>query len=63
MKKSLFIILILIVLALVLEIHGYNRGYEQGQKATNTWWIDQKSRIYDTSEVLKKNTINGYNQM
>lgn len=33
---------------------GYTRGYHDGQKTTNTWWIDKQSRYYDSVEVEKK---------
>jgi hypothetical protein len=33
---------------------GYNCGYHDGQKVTNTWWIDKQSRYYDSVEVQKK---------
>ncbi|MDA8141678.1 MAG: hypothetical protein M0036_23790 [Desulfobacteraceae bacterium] len=63
MKKHLILILLIILLALVCEIHGFKRGFVQGQKATNSWWIDRKSRLYDTRETLRKETRNGFNKV
>lgn len=63
MKKYIFIILTLFLFAFLCELHGYHRGYENGRKSANAWWIDKKSRIYDTSEVLKKDTESGHNHI
>lgn len=63
LQKILFMIIILLLLAMFSEHHGYQRGYKEGRKETNSWWIDQKSRIYDTSEQLKKDTRSGYNKI
>ncbi len=66
MKNTLLMILLLFLMVSLVLLgtrNGYQAGYEQGRKETNTWWIDQKSRVYDTSEVLKKNTTKGYNQI
>lgn len=66
MKRIVLTILTIITLTILVllgEIHGFRRGYEQGRKTTNTWWIDQKSRLYDTSKMLKNDTVNGYNQI
>lgn len=56
-------LLLLMAMLLLGELHGYRRGYELGRKEINTWWIDQKSRLYDTSEILKKDAAKGYNQI
>ncbi len=61
MKTKLIIIITLLILSFLCELHGYYRGYAQGRKSTNAWWIDKKSRIYDTSEVLKKDVMHGHN--
>jgi hypothetical protein len=33
---------------------GYKRGYADGSKATNNWWIEKKVKQFETSEVIKK---------
>lgn len=66
MKKilfTLFTLLIFAIMMMLVEIHGFRRGYEQGRREVNTWWIDQKSRLYDTSERLKNDALNGHNQI
>jgi len=63
MRKKLFILMIIAFIALICEFHGFHRGFEQGRKTTNAWWIDKKSRLYDTSEVLRKEFQNGHNQL
>lgn len=54
MKKIGLLILLLVAAALAFELHGYYRGYQQGERVTNSWWIDKKSLYYDTSEIVKK---------
>jgi len=63
MKKAVFVILLVLLVAVLCEFHGFKRGFTQGEKVTNAWWIDQKSVLYDTSEVLKKNNLNGHNRI
>ena len=40
---------------------GFRMGYTRAERITNTWWIDQKSRYYDSSEVQKKRLAQRYN--
>lgn len=54
MKKVLLVLVLMILVALVCEYHGYRRGFTDGEKITNSWWIDKKSTYYDISEVVKK---------
>lgn len=61
MKKTALVILLVLIVAVVCELHGFKRGFARGEKVTNAWWIDQKSVMYDTSELLKKNILNRYN--
>ena len=63
MRNILLVILLLSIMMLIGELHGFKRGYEHGRKDTNSWWIDQKSRIYDTSELLKNDTVKGYDRI
>ena len=61
-----FIILVLMILMVAIGIglgnyHGYTRGYHDGQKVTNTWWIDKQSRYYDSVEVEKKRQSRQFN--
>ncbi len=41
----------------------YERGYEDGRKVTNAWWIDKQSRYYDADEVEKKRRDSQFNQL
>lgn len=61
MKKTILVILLVLLVAALCEFHGFKRGFAQGEKVTNAWWIDQKSVMYDTSEVLKKNILHRNN--
>lgn len=54
MKKTLLIFILMTFIALLFEYHGYSRGFNDGEKTTNSWWIDKKSQYYDTSQVIKK---------
>jgi hypothetical protein len=33
---------------------GYNLGFTDGESRANGWWIDKKSRYYESAEVKKK---------
>ena len=34
--------------------HGYQLGYDDGENRANGWWIDKKSRYYESAEIKKK---------
>lgn len=57
-KKIIFtsaIAVVLVAIGMCLgNYQGYTRGYHDGQKITNSWWIDKQSRYYDSVEVEKK---------
>lgn len=42
---------------------GYARGFQDGQKVTNGWWIDKQSKYYDSVEVDKKRRSGGFNKL
>lgn len=52
--KGLIILVLMILMVatgMVLgNYNGYTRGYHDGQKVTNTWWINKQSRYYDSVE-------------
>jgi hypothetical protein len=63
MKKLLLVLAILLFTVLICEYHGYQRGYADGEKQTNTWWIDKKSTYYDIREVVRKRSENRYDHI
>jgi hypothetical protein len=63
MKTVTLIIFFVLLTALLCEFHGFQRGFESGSKVTNAWWIDKKSQIYETSEILRKNILDGYDRI
>jgi hypothetical protein len=42
---------------------GYDLGYTDGENTANGWWIDKKSRYYESAEVIKKRINLKYNQI
>ena len=54
LKHIVLIALLLFIAAAAGITYGYRRGFDHGEKITNKWWIDQQSRYYDASEVIKK---------
>ncbi len=62
--KILVILLLMVFMAAVGmglgNYQGYTRGYQDGQKVTNSWWIEKQSRYYDSVEVEKKRRTNQY---
>lgn len=53
-KYAALIAVLLFITTMVGLFHGYQRGYSHGEKITNKWWIDQQSKYYDATEVIKK---------
>lgn len=63
-------IIVATITAIVLAIafitgarHGYQLGYVDGENRANGWWIDKKSRYYESGEVRKKRINLKYNQV
>ena len=42
---------------------GYRLGFSDGEKKANCWWIDQKSRYYESSEIRKSRLSQKFNQI
>ena len=42
---------------------GYNLGYSHRENSANGWWIDKKSRYYESSEIKKKRINLKYKQI
>lgn len=63
LKKLLLLLALFALVAVCFEYHGFSRGFHQGTRFTNTWWIDKKSTYYETKEVLRKRIDNGHNQI
>lgn len=42
---------------------GYSLGYTDGENTANGWWIDKKSRYYESAEVRKKRIHQKHNQI
>ena len=43
--------------------HGYSLGFVDGENKANGWWIDKKSRYYESAEIRKKRINLKYNQI
>lgn len=56
-------ILLLISVFLAGAHRGYNLGYTDGENTANGWWIDKKSRYYESAEIKKKRINLKYNQI
>jgi len=58
------IVIILLVAVFFVGAHkGYRVGYTDGENSANGWWIDKKSRYYESSEIKKKRINLKYNQI
>jgi len=40
---------------------GYDLGYKDGEAKANGWWIDKKSRYYESAEIKKKRIRHHHN--
>ena len=59
-----FLVFLIFLMGMCLGGFGaYEKGYEDGRKVTNAWWIDKQSRYYDTDEVEKKRRDSRYNRL
>jgi hypothetical protein len=47
-------IVLLVSVFLAGAQRGYNLGFTDGKNRANGWWIDKKSRYYESAEVRKK---------
>ena len=65
-KKRLItaaVTLVIMVSVFLAGAHrGYDLGYTDGENTANGWWIDKKSRYYESAEVIKKRINLKYNQ-
>ncbi len=57
------VIMLLITVFLVGAHHGYDLGYADGENTANGWWIDKKSRYYESAEIKKKRINLNHNQV
>lgn len=47
-------IILLVAVFLAGARHGYDLGYVNGENRANGWWIDKKTRYYESAEIRKK---------
>lgn len=56
-------IIFLVFVFLAGAHRGYKLGYTDGENTANGWWIDKKSRYYESAEVKKKRINLKYNRI
>ena len=56
-------ILLLVAVFLAGAHRGYDLGYTDGQNTANGWWIDKKSRYYESAEIKKKRITRHFNRI
>jgi hypothetical protein len=61
--KATAAITLLVAVFLIGAQRGYDLGFAEGEKKANGWWIDKKSRYYESSEIKKKRISHKYNQI
>lgn len=57
---TFFVVLLFAIGMCLGNYYGYKRGYHDGQKVNNSWWIDKQSRYYDSVEVGKKRKLHNW---
>ena len=66
-KRRLIAVTVAVTLILAVfwvGVHrGYRLGFTDGEKKANCWWIDQKSRYYESSEIRKSRLSQKFNQI
>lgn len=62
-KRIMLFVALLIICAVFSLNYGYKSGYDHGKQVTNAWWIDKKSRHYETSDVIKKRRVKKHHLM
>ncbi len=55
------IIILLTAVFLAGVQHGYDIGFADGEDRANGWWIDKKSRYYESAEIKKKRLTLNHN--
>jgi hypothetical protein len=54
----------LILAVFIVGVHrGYRLGFTDGEKKANCWWIDKKSRYYESSEIRKSRLAQKFNEI
>lgn len=64
--KWIVVVLAVLVLGAVFlagMMNGYHRGYTDGANQTNGWWIDKKTRYYESGEIIKKRIHRQHNHV
>lgn len=56
-------ILLLATVFLAGARRGYDLGFTDGENKANGWWIDKKSRYYESAEVKKKRINRNHNHI
>ncbi len=57
------IVILLVTVFFAGAHHGYSLGFVDGENKANGWWIDKKSRYYESGEIRKKRINLKYNQI
>ena len=61
---AVFLMFLIFLMGMGLgSYRAYEKGYENGRKVTNAWWIDKQSRYYDADEVEKKRRDSRFNHL
>lgn len=61
--KAAVAIVLLVAFFMAGAQRGYDLGFVEGEKKANGWWIDKKSRYYESAEIKKKRINLKYNQI
>jgi hypothetical protein len=61
LAAAVFVAAMLVAVFFVGAHHGYDIGYKDGEKRANGWWIDKKSRYYESAEIRKKRINHHHN--
>ena len=66
-RKKIFVAVVASLLLLAVFLagarHGYDLGFSDGESKANGWWIDKKSRYYESAEIKKKRATRQHNQI
>ena len=61
--RTLVVFFLLALFFIAGAYQGYDRGYNEGQERANGWWIDKKSRYYESNKIRRKRITLKHNQI
>lgn len=63
LAKAAMAIFLMVAIFMAGAQRGYDLGFIDGEKKTNSWWIDKKSNYYESAKIKQKRNEMKYNEI